>query len=234
MDKKPARRAELLKVQYDKQHWQLLRKLRSQAVKTMEILHRFNLPAITHGSVARGDVSPTSDVDVFIENPPSSFVVEAALEREAIRMRRRFIVQATPFYAVKGYIEIDELQTISFPLVRMRQVERGFYRFSGTVDLQTLKEDKRVLGVDKRLMLIEPTCDGHIESAVVNREEEVSKLLRLPAKTVLDRVHALLRRDKVGRTGVFIKRELAMNEGFEMALKRLADTKPEVKRRLKL
>jgi len=51
---------------------------------------------------------------------------------------------------------------------------------------------------------------------------------------VFDRVHALLRRDDVGRTGVFIEKELAPEETFEMALKRLAETKPEVRRRLRL
>jgi len=50
---------------------------------------------------------------------------------------------------------------------------------------------------------------------------------------VLDRVHALLRRDDVGRTGVFIERELMSDETFEMALKKLAESKPEVRRRLK-
>jgi hypothetical protein len=48
----------------------------------------------------------------------------------------------------------------------------------------------------------------------------------------LDRVHALLRRDEVGRTGVFIQKELSVGETFEMALKRLADQNPAVRRRL--
>jgi predicted nucleotidyltransferase len=52
-------------------------------------------------------------------------------------------------------------------------------------------------------------------------------------ETVLDRVHALLRRDEVGRTGVFIEKELSSSETFEMALKRLADHNPAVRRRLK-
>jgi len=49
----------------------------------------------------------------------------------------------------------------------------------------------------------------------------------------LDRVHALLKRDAVGRTGVFVKKELKPDETFEMALKRLADKNPAVRRRLK-
>jgi predicted nucleotidyltransferase len=50
----------------------------------------------------------------------------------------------------------------------------------------------------------------------------------------MDRVHALLRRDEVGRTGVFIERELAEDETFEQALKKLADENPAVRRRLKV
>jgi len=42
-----------------------------------------------------------------------------------------------------------------------------------------------------------------------------------------------LKRDEVGRTGVFIKKELAPDETFEMALKKLADDNPAVRRRIK-
>jgi predicted nucleotidyltransferase len=50
---------------------------------------------------------------------------------------------------------------------------------------------------------------------------------------VLDRVHALLKRDTVGRTGVFLKKELNPDETFELALKRLSDQNPAVRRRMK-
>jgi hypothetical protein len=83
-------------------------------------------------------------------------------------------------------------------------------------------------------MLIEPTPKGHIESSIVGREEEVASLLGISLNTVYDRIHALLRRDKVGRTGVFIERELSNNETFEMVLKKLSDQNPAVRRRLKL
>ena len=62
----------------------------------------------------------------------------------------------------------------------------------------------------------------------------MAKLLSISVETVLDRVHALLRRDKVGRTGVFVERELNSDETFEMVLKQLADENPAVRRRLKL
>ena len=57
----------------------------------------------------------------------------------------------------------------------------------------------------------------------------VAKTLGISVETVLDRLHALLRRDEVGRTGVFIEKELSADETFKMALKRLADQNPAVR-----
>lgn len=234
MAKKPLQRAERVEVFYDQRRWELLRSFRSRAVEIMEALSSFHLNSVVHGSIARGDVNPESDVDVFVWDAPSSFMVEMALERAGIPVNRRILVQATPSYAVKGYIEIDRQRSVSFPLVKLRSVERGFYRFSGEASLKMLKDDVRVPGVDKRLVLIEPTPRGHVESSVIGREEEVASLLNVPVETVLDRVHALTRRDAVGRTGLFIKRVLAPDETFEMVLKGLADKNPAIRRRLKL
>jgi predicted nucleotidyltransferase len=234
MAKKPVRRAERVEVIYDKRRWELLRELRSKAIQLMEILDRAHIPSIVHGSIARGDVSEESDIDVFLPDPPSSFLVETVLEHSGIPVNRRIIVQATPLYALKGYIEIDKQRCVSFPLVKLRPVEKDFYKFGGEASLSMLRKNMRVSGVDKRLMLIEPTPDGHIESSVVGREEAVAHVLGVSLNIVLDRVHALLRRDEVGRTGVFIERELAPDETFEMVLKKLADQNPAVRRRLKL
>lgn len=206
-----------------------------KTLEIMEALEQSNLHPIVHGSIARGDVSPKSDIDVFIAEPPSSFVIETALEHAGLPINRRFLVQATPSYAVKGYIELEDPQrVVSFPLLKLRPTEREFYRFSGEATLQTLRDGVRVAGVDKRLMLIEPTPKGHVESTIVGREEAVAQLLHISVDTVLDRVHALLRRNEVGRTGVFIEREISSDETFEMVLKQLADQNPAVRRRLKL
>ncbi len=86
--------------------------------------------------------------------------------------------------------------------------------------------------MDKRLMLIEPSVRGHLESSIVGREEQTAKVLRVSVETVLDRVRALLKRDEVGRTGVFIKKELSADETFELALKKIADVNPAVRRRI--
>ena len=234
MTKKPVKRADKAESIYSEKRWKLLYRLRAEAVEIMEPLEKASLNCVTHGSIARGDVSADSDIDVFIPTPSGSFLIESAVERAGLIINQRFLVQATPSYAAKGHIELDPQRAISFPLMKMRPLERDFYRFGGEATLQTLKEKKRVIGVDKRLMLIEPTEQGHIESSIVGRENAVAKLLNVSVETVLDRVHALLRRDEVGRTGVFIKRELGPDETFEMVLQRLVDENPAVRRRLKL
>ena len=232
MTKKPWRRSEYKEVVYGNGHWALLETLRHKALQIIEALEAFHLDPVVHGSIARGDVTQKSDIDVFIPSQVSSFVVERALEKAGKLVNRRLVVQATPTYAMKAYIEIDENTDVSFPLMKMRKVEREFYKFSGEVSIKNLTNGLRVLGVDKRLMLIEPIRDGHRESAIVGREEHVAKPLGVSVETVLDRVHALSRRDEVGRTGVFIEKELSADETFEMALKRLADQNPAVRRRL--
>jgi len=233
MSKKPVKRAERVEIVYDKKRWKLLKELRLKTVKVMETLDSCHLRSIVHGSIARGDVTETSDIDVFLPDPPSSFVIETVLERSGFSGYMRTIVQATPIYALKGHIELDQQSSLSFPLVKLRPVEKEFYRFGGEAILSTLREGKRVPGVDKRLMLIEPTAEGHVESAVVGREEEASSILGVSLNTVLDRVRALLRRDEVGRTGVFIEKEVAPDETFEQAMKKLADHNPAVRRRVR-
>jgi predicted nucleotidyltransferase len=199
----------------------------------MTALASLRLQTVVHGSVARGDVNKNSDVDVFIREAPSSFLVETALEKAGVTVNSRVLVQATPTYAVKAYIEIDPTTSVSFPLMRLRRVETEFYRFGGEANLARVTAGARVRGVDKRLMLIEPTEEGHVESSIVGREEQTAKTLGVSAETVRDRVRALLKRDEVGRTGVFIKKELAADETFEMSLKRLADENPAVRRKMK-
>lgn len=230
---KPTRRADYKEVTYNNLRWTILANLREKAITIMTALENFHFPATVHGSVARGDVKKDSDIDIFIHEPQNSFLVETALQKAKISISARLVVQATPSYAMKAHIEVDEKVSVSFPLMSMRTVEREFYRFGGEANINQLKANDRVAGVDKRLMLIEPTMKGHIESSIIGKEEHAAKTLRISTQTVLDRVHALLKRDTVGRTGVFIKKELDENETFESALKKLAEENPAVRRRIK-
>jgi predicted nucleotidyltransferase len=229
---KPLRRSEYCEVTYDAKRWNLLQKLRKRSIHIMEVLDRTKLESVVHGSVARGDVTARSDVDVFVPHHTSSFNIETALEKAGINVYRRLLVQSTPRYAMKAHLELDENTAVSFPLMSMRKVEWEFYKFGGEATLETLMKDSRACGIDKRLMLIMPTEKGHMESSVIGQEELAAKMLKISVETVLDRVHTLLRRDHVGRTGVFIKTELSEDETFEMALHRLADQNPAVRRRL--
>ena len=230
---KPTKSSDYNEVTYNSVRWQLLSDLRGKASEVIAALEMFHLQSVVHGSVARGDVHKNSDIDVFIAEMQNSFLVETALEKAAIPIGARLIVQATPTYAMKAHIEITEKISVTFPLMQMRRVEREFYGFGGEAKLNQLQVGNRVPGVDKRLMLIEPTEKGHIESSVIGKEESAAKILGISSETVLDRVHTLLKRDTVGRTGVFIKKELMPDETFELALKKLSELNPAVRRRMK-
>jgi predicted nucleotidyltransferase len=232
MAKKPARRPELRDIVYTSDRWLLLENLRKKTISIMEPIEKAHVQTIVYGSVARGDVSKKSDIDIFIPAQVSSFTIETTLEKAGIPINGRMVVQATPTYAMKANVEIDENTSVTFPLMRLRKVEREFYKFGGEANSRSVRKGIRMPGVDKRLMLIEPTEKGHRESTVVGCEEQIAKTLSISLETVSDRVHALLRRDEVGRTGVFIKQKLAPSETFEMALKRLAKENPAVRRRL--
>ncbi|MCL2288231.1 MAG: nucleotidyltransferase domain-containing protein [Candidatus Bathyarchaeota archaeon] len=221
------------KIAYDSGQWDLLKNLRKKAVHIMSTLADFNLPSVVHGSLARGDIKIGSDIDIFIPEVQNSFIVETALEKAGISINNRFIVQATPTYAMKAHIEIDELSTVSFPLMNMRKVEREFYSFGGEINLVQLEANLRVAGIDKRLMLIEPNMSGHMECSIIGRETFAAKILGISVETVLNRVHTLTKRNTVGRTGVFLKKELTSEETFELTLKRLSDLNPAVRRRVK-
>ncbi|MEM3793533.1 MAG: DNA polymerase subunit beta, partial [Candidatus Bathyarchaeia archaeon] len=68
---------------------------------------------------------------------------------------------------------------------------------------------------------------------VVGRESYVAGLLGISPRTVMDRVRALGKRSRVGRTGLFIERELGPEENFESALAELEAGNPALRRRLR-
>ncbi len=230
---KPTQPSDYKEVTYTRARWQLLTEFRTKAIEIMAALEGFHFLSVVHGSIARGDVNKTSDIDIFIAEVQNSFLVETTLENAHIPIANRMIIQATPNYAMKAHIEVNEQVTVSYPLMQMRRVEREFYQFGGETSLSQLKTNVRVSGVDKRLMLIEPTEKGHVESSIISKEEYAARILGISAETVLDRVHTLQKRDSVGRTGVFVKKELLPDETFELALKRLSENNPAVRRRMR-
>jgi predicted nucleotidyltransferase len=218
---------------YTEKHWKTLARLRSNAAEMIMPLNYAHIYCIVYGSIARGDVSDTSDIDVYIPNPPSSTLIEATLESSGINYVNRVIVQATPSYAAKAYIYLDELNCYSFPLVPLRPSEEDFTGFAGRISYSELLEDRRVPGVNKALSLIEPNEQGHTETSIKGIEGFVAKKLGVNTRIVLQRERTLERRVKVGRTGVFIKRELAPDESFGAIFNELTNSNAAIRRRLR-
>ncbi|BES82058.1 nucleotidyltransferase domain-containing protein [Pyrodictium abyssi] len=221
---KVERRAEYRVVVYDDEHWRLLRDLRQEAKRIMEPLILMGLAPIVHGSIARGDVHSDSDIDVFIPSVVPSYMVEVGLERAGLRISHKLVVQATPQSTPKAYIVLDaeEKRVVSFPLAKLSKREYEFYYFGGALDYNGIVSEKRVPGVNKKLVLIEPLPDGHRESPVIGREAEVARIVGVSIDTVLERVRVLTRRDEHGRTGVFVKYELEPWDSIEDAVRRIA------------
>jgi predicted nucleotidyltransferase len=225
-------RHEVRIVEYSEDHWRLLRSLRAEALTILDALARAGLRAIVHGSIARGDVHPGSDIDVFIPYPVPAYAVELALERAGLRPSHKLVVQATPHSTPKAYIvlDVEERRIVSFPLAKLSRTEYEFYYFGGALDAAGLRSGRRVPGVDKRLMLIEPLPRGHRETSVIGREAEAARKVGVSLETVLERVRVLSRRDEHGRTGVFVKIELGSWDSIEEAVRREARRNPAFRR----
>ncbi len=170
---------------YSEEHWRNLAKLRLSASEMMKPLVDAHIYCIVYGSIARGDTSDGSDIDVYLPTPPSPTLIEATLESTGIRSNKREIVQATPSYAAKGYIYIDELKSYSFPLVPLRPSEEDFTGFAGRITYDELLKKQRVPGVNKDLVLIEPNEQGHTETPIKGIEGIVAKKLGVDTRIVL-------------------------------------------------
>lgn len=220
-----------VEVEYSEENFRILKEKRRRAKELMEILEKFGLQSITYGSIARGDVNVKSDVDIFIPQQVPSFKIELALEGFDFVEKR--IVQATPNYAIKGEFVIDELTTISFPLVKMKERELDFYRFGGCISYGELLKDLRVPGVDKRLFLIVPNAKGHKEIPLSEiHPSVVAKILGVSIDIVLERIRILSRRREIGRTGIYICEKIPIEESFESALRELISKNPAIRRRI--
>jgi len=216
-------------VKYPPERLGLLAKLREAAEATGRVLgpgwH-------VHGSIARGDVRPGSDIDLIFlgSGELPSYAVEMRLEGAALHWTGREIVMATPNSSPKGHIHLGEETTVTFPLVGFRPQEEDFYRFGGLLPAEGLAKAPRVPGVSKKLLLILPTELGHLESSILGHEAETARLLGVTVELVKERVRVLGRRDRIGRTGVYLREEVSEGASFEEALKFLTDRDPVVRR----
>ncbi len=221
------------KVVYDEKRWRTLREKRAVAERVLSALYEAGITdAFVYGSVARGDVRPESDVDAFIPHPVNPEILQARVEELLGGWKRRAVVQATPTYAVKGYIYLDDLTSISFPMVEMMPSELLFYDVAGKVDLEGIRKGIRVPGMNKSLMAIIPVDEGHLEYPVELDVEKAARLIGVSPIALRERVRVLKRRREHGRTGLYREVELSGDETFSGVLKVLLDSNPYLKRRV--
>ena len=217
---------------YSREDWAILKEKRKNAAKLLEIFTKEGFNPFLHGSIARGDAHETSDIDIVFFYGVSPFQIEFILHKNGIDNYFREIIMATPLDSIKLYIHLSELENITIPLSKLDKKTMEFYDFGGKIDLNQLKLDARVAGIDKRLVLIKPNSKGHEEFSIIGDEANAVKEIGISIDTLIERKKVLLRREKFGRTGVFLKRKLQVNETTEEILKKLADKKSIIRKKL--
>ena len=226
MAKRPEILHEQRHVRYDEKHWKRLWHLRTRAAKVMSLLVNNGMHPFVYGSLARGDVSESSDIDIVIPYPVPSYRVELAVGRWV----HRELVQATPSSVLKAHLHVGADTVVTFPLFKMMSREEEFYRWGGMINLSQLRSRTRVPGVDKRLLLIIPVADGHLEEGVIGREHEVARRIGVSVDIAMERVRVLLRRSDIGRTGVYLDCVVPEGKTFEEVAKDLCDSDPALRR----
>jgi predicted nucleotidyltransferase len=215
---------------YSKEELNILARLRNRASYLLQILANNNIQGFVHGSVARGDVSTTSDIDIHIPYPIPSFRLD--LSDEFVGNERR-IIMGTPNSTIKGLLILDEDCSVSFPLTTPKEREIEFYKFSGLLYLEELKKNEFVSGINKQLLLIEATETGYWYSSVISDVKRVMQLLKISQRIVDERIRVLLRRDEIGRTGKILDYLIPPHENYEQALHKLASKNPIVRNQIK-
>lgn len=210
-------------IKYNKEQWEMLINFRKKASRVMYALKCAGLDCFIYGSVARGDVTATSDMDIVIPHVMQSFIVELALDNIGITGRK--LVQATPGSLIKAHIYLPDNTMVTFPLVQPVMRDVDFYSFGGKLGPDKLEDidHNRVPGVNKQLMVIEPNLKGHIETPVSDISHgALAKKLGTGQDIINERIRVLSRRARVGITGVYLERMLAPDEGFEVVLDSIA------------
>jgi predicted nucleotidyltransferase len=227
---------ERFEVAYSQTHWSNFSNMRDKAGQIVNSLGELKRSAIVHGSLARGDVDNESDIDILIQNEVSTQLVESSLESHGFQSYLREVAQATPMHSPKAHIYLDSEQkmAVTIPIRPLRSLEAEFYRFGGIVGSKELIDHTRVPGCTKRLTLIEPTEHGHVESSIIGREAQTANILGISVKIVEERIRVLERRDKVGRTGIFLRIPVPDEMSFEEVLAREARENPALRRTLRV
>jgi predicted nucleotidyltransferase len=219
-------------IKYDDAHWRNLKRLRAQAIPILQALQEHHLTGNVFGSVARGDVSETSDLDIFISEFVPSYKVDLALKMSNFQIIGKDISMATPSSIIKGTYYLGDEISISIRLTEFTSSPFQFYVFSGYVSLNEIMQEKRVPGVSKALLMIEPTKEGHKTYSLLGNEYEARKILNIEEKMLEERIRVLTKRDKYGRTGLFFKEDIHPEDSFEDKLQEFAAKNSLIRRRL--
>ncbi|MQL54666.1 nucleotidyltransferase domain-containing protein [Acidianus ambivalens] len=206
-----------MQIEYTEEQWKLFNEKRKRAKEILEALYYRGIKGYAYGSIARGDVKKTSDIDIIVFEPN-------ILELDLLEADHKYIIQATPVSTPKAYISLnpEETEVISFPLSKLKKDEEEFYYFGGLVSLEDIINGVRKPGINKELKLIIPNKNGHEEIPLKGNEDYATRLLKISITTINEREKLLMKREDKGRTGVFLKYELATNENFEEAIRELS------------
>jgi hypothetical protein len=232
MPKEKIQRETHSSVIYSDKKWKLLEIKRKRALELLEMFSMETFTPYLYGSLARGNVHQDSDIDIIFLQQISPYKVEFILHRNGYDPLYREIIMATPKDSIKLYIYLNELETITIPLTKFDKNSIEFYDFGGKINYKQLKDDARVPGIDKRLVLIKPTDIGHIEYSIIGREHLAAKEVNVSLKTINERKKVLLKRDKIGKTGVFLKKVIGIDQTTEEVLKSLANSNPIIRKNL--
>ena len=219
-------------VAYTRDHLNLLNQKRKRSIELLEMFAKEGLNPYVYGSIARGDVHRNSDIDLIFLQLIPPYQIEIILDKYGINNYFREIIMATPSDTLKLYIHLNELESITIPLSKFDKKSEEFYDFGGKVNLNQLNNNLRVPGINKRLVLIKPTLEGHEEYSIIGNEHLAAKQVNVSIDLINERKRVLLKREKHGRTGVFLKRLLDLNESTEVVLKKIANEKSFVRKKL--
>lgn len=217
---------------YSEDHWSLLKAKRTRAIELLDMFVKEGLNPFVYGSTARGDINSNSDIDIIFPKLIQPFHVEYILNKQGVENYFREIIMATPNDTIKLYIYLSELESITIPLSKFDKKSIEFYDFGGKVDIEKLRNNIRIPGIDKRLILIKPTSNGHEELSIINNEHIAAKEVNVSIDTIIERRNVHLKREKYGKTGVFLKQPIEIHESTEAVLKRLARKKSVIRKKL--
>ncbi|MHA1916854.1 MAG: nucleotidyltransferase domain-containing protein [Candidatus Ranarchaeia archaeon] len=222
-------------IEYSEDHWKRFHGIRSE----LKIILKSINPLFPnfYGSIARGDIKPTSDIDIIFLDTKSEFQIEQFLSDLGLLLIDRKIVQATPLSVIKAQMEFKGRYdvAITWPLISFLPREVEFYYFGGIASLKDVEQEIRISGINKQLLFVEPTSSGHVETRIDDQNiASYAKKLKISVETIKERKRVLVRRDKFGRTGVFFKKNLQPEQSFGQALKELVDRNPASKRRVRM